>query len=82
MQHLNEQIRQLRTKLQNYSLNQMMSRPTKTNFYSGKNGEQSVELRKVIDKKDEEIRSLQEKYDKLFISNLSFMQVKKRRIHK
>lgn len=59
MQHLNEQIRQLRTKLQNYSLNEMMSRPTKTNFYPGKNGEESLQLRKIIDKKDEEIRNIQ-----------------------
>lgn len=51
----------------------MMSRPTKTNFYPGKNGEESFELRKVIDKKDEEIRSLQERYDKLFISTFYFI---------
>jgi hypothetical protein len=58
-----------------------MARPTTKNFYNGKSDSDST-LRQALEKKDEELRIIQDKYDKLYISTHFVTQARARRIMK
>ena len=51
-----------------------MNRPTGKNFYAGGGKtEEAAELRSLLGKKEEDYKILLDKYDRLFISNLSII---------
>ena len=78
IQVLNEEIRELKTKAGTSSINDLMNRPTRQNFY-GSRTEEGNDLRRQLQKKEEEMRILQDKYDKLYICKIALMQRKKRK---
>lgn len=68
IQDLRERLHQLQMNENNHSLKEMMNKSTNKNFYPGGKDDESSHLKKIIDRKDEEIKMLQDKYDQLFIS--------------
>jgi hypothetical protein len=79
IQLLNEELRELKTRVQTASLNEIMTRPTSKNFYPSSKGEDLLELRNQLQRREEENRLLQEKYDKLFICTTNVTQPRRKR---
>ena len=75
IQGLMEEVREVRIKAQTNSLQDIMARPTRGNFYPGGRGDDN-ELKKQLERKDQEIKILQDKYDQLFISKDCVTQAK------
>lgn len=69
IQKLHEEIRDLRSKSELNNINELMSRTTKNNFFPSSKAENKLEeYQQLVNSKDMEIRSLQDKYDKLLIT--------------
>jgi hypothetical protein len=72
IQRLHEEIRELRSKSELNNINELMSRTTKNNFHPSSKAESKLEeYQQLLNSKDIEIRSLQDKYDKLLITKSS-----------
>lgn len=57
-----------------------MNRPTRQNFYPGGNkGDEVSDLRRQLEKKEETMKVLQEKYDKLYIGTVLFIQLNRKK---
>ena len=68
IQKLNEEIRELRSKKQLDSINEIMNKPTNKNFYPSSSDDKVKSLMELVDEKDVEIKNWEKKYNQLYIS--------------
>ena len=79
IQRLNEEVRELRSKR---SVDEIMNKSTSKNFFPSKSEDKFKELYKIIDEKEDEIKSLQNKFDKLYLSKFCFYRSKRKDLRK
>ena len=76
IQKLNEEIRELRSKREIASIDQIMNKSTHKQFYPGaaNNEEKIKSLMEMIEDKDAEVKTWERKYNELYISNFYLIQ--------